>query len=498
MDYALDFGTSNTVIARRTATGTIETVAIVPNLVYVQDARTGEVIVGQEIDDQPQRLFRNFKRAIATEIEGFVPELDGVEVTAKQVGIWFLQKVLQQLKDISCLVLTVPVASFEQYRQWLLTNVACLHAPEIRIIDESTSAALGYGITAGQQTVLVIDFGGGTIDFSVVRLSLDALQSKSAVNFWLKWADRLSPSASRSKPTAKVLAKTGQNLGGMDIDYWIMDYLSTRHGLPRNSQTRAIAEKLKIALSTAETAGVSSHGIEISLERSQLEAILEQQHFYQRLDRCLANLHSQLQRLDLSFADVNAILLVGGSAQMPALQNWVRQTLPTLPIHGDKPFEAIAHGAISRDWQLEDYLYHSYGVRYWDRRNKCHNWHIIFSEGQTYPTAQPYELVLGASVPNQPCIELVIGEIASVDTEIVFAGEQLVVKDLLERVVKAYPLNDSDRGRAIAPLAPPGEVGKDRIKVLLEIDGQRTLLITVIDLLTNKQLLHRQPVIKLQ
>jgi len=180
------------------------------------------------------------------------------------------------------------------------------------------------------------------------------------------------------------------------------------------------------------------------------------------------------------------------------MQSWVKQTFPDLPIHADKPFEAIAHGAISRDWTLQDYLYHSYGLRYWDRRNQCHNWHIIFPEGQTYPTAQPYELILGASVPNQPQIELVIGEIASTDSEVVFAGDQLVVKDLLERVVKAYPLNDSDRGRAIAPLDPLGEVGKDRIKVLLEIDGQRTLLITVIDLLTKKQLLHRQPVIKLQ
>ncbi len=498
MDYALDFGTSNTVIARRTPAGVVETVAIVPNLVYVQDARTGQVVVGREVNGQSQRLFRHFKRAIATDIEGFVPELDGVEVSAKQVGIWFLQAIIQHLEEISRLVLTVPVASFEQYRQWLLSHVTCLNAPEIRIIDESTSAALGYGITAGQQTVLVIDFGGGTIDFSVVQLSLDTLQSKSAINFWLKWADRRSLSAEKSKPTAKVLAKTGQNLGGMDIDYWIMDYLVSELNLAKIPETKAIAERLKITLSTAETASVSSNGMEVSLTRLQLEGILAHHHFYSRLDKCVAELHSQLQRRNLSFADLNAIILVGGSAQMPAMQNWVRQSFADLPIHAEKPFEAIAHGAISQDWVLSDYLYHSYGVRYWDRRNKCHNWHIIFPEGQTYPTTKPYELVLGASIPDQPCIELVIGEIASVDTEVVYEGEQLVVKDLLERVIKAYPLNDSDRGRAIAHLHPPGKAGEDRIKVLLEIDRQRTLVITVIDLLNNKTLVKSQPVIKLQ
>jgi hypothetical protein len=120
------------------------------------------------------------------------------------------------------------------------------------------------------------------------------------------------------------------------------------------------------------------------------------------------------------------------------------------------------------------------------------------SEGQTYPTTKPYELVLGASVPNQPWIELVIGEIASVDTEVVYQGEELVVKDLLEKLVKAYPLNDTETGRAIAHLNPLGKVGEDRIKVLLEIDRQRTLVITVIDLLSHKTLVKSQPVIKLQ
>jgi len=498
MDYALDFGTTNTVIARRNQAGIVETVAVIPNLVYVENAFTGTVIIGQEINDQPQRLFRNFKRAIATEIEGFVPELDGVEVTAKQVGIWFLQGILGQLKDIARLVLTVPVESFEQYRQWLLHNVASLNASEIRIIDESTSAALGYGITAGQQTVLVIDFGGGTLDVSVVRLSLDSLQSKSAINFLLKWADRRSMSAEKSQPTAKVLAKTGQNLGGMDIDYWIMDYLISQQHLPHSLIDRAIAEKLKIALSTAETASLTCKDCLISLDRSQLEAILTSHNFFPRFNKSLANIQAQLQRRDLSFASLDAVILVGGSAQMPALQDWVKQSFPDLPIHADKPLEAIAHGAISQDWVLADYLYHSYGVRYWDRRNQCHNWHTIFPEGQTYPTTQPYELVLGASLPNQPCIELVIGEIASTDTEVVYEEGQLVVKELLARVVKAYPLNDSDTGRVIAPLDPVGEVGTDRIKVLLEIDAQRTLVMTVIDLLTQKKLMQKQPVIKLQ
>ncbi|MFN3925893.1 MAG: Hsp70 family protein [Pseudanabaenaceae cyanobacterium] len=499
MDYALDFGTSNTIVACQNGEGQVRTVVAIPSLVYVADAAKGEVQIGVEVADQPQRMFRNFKRAIGSEIEGFVPELDGVEVTAKQVGIWFLQGVIAHIKGAERLILTVPVASFESYRQWLLDNVEQLSVPEVHIIDEATAAALGYGITEGEQTILVIDWGGGTVDLAVVRLNLNKLQEKSSfLNSFLKWADRRTYSSGKVQPTAKVLAKTGQNFGGMDIDYWIVNYLVRTQALPRTIVTKTIAEDLKIQLSTQEKATVTVGEHLISLERSQLTEILEQNQFFQRLEKCLNNLQLQLQRVQLNLHNLDGVLLVGGTSQLPQLRTWLSNYFADVPVKSEKPFEAIAHGALAADWELEDFLYHSYGIRYWDRRNKCHNWHRIFSEGQVYPTKKNYELLLGASLPNQPQIELVIGELETTDTEVVYENEQLIVKALLERIVKAHPLNDTDTGRTIAKLDPLGQVGVDRIKVEFRIDRQRTLVITVTDLLTKKVLLQNQPVIKLQ
>lgn len=491
MQYALDFGTSNTIVARRTAKGQIETVSITPNLLYVVNAQAGSVIVGKEVAGEPQRMFRNFKRSIASGGIGFVPELDGGEVSANQVGVWFLQEVLKGLEAISSLVLTVPVNSFATYRQWLLDHVQDLPVSEIRLIDESTAAALGYGLTGADRTILVMDFGGGTVDFSVVQLSLSEIQSQSLIRSLIKWADRQT--TNKSQPTAKVLAKTGQNLGGMDIDYWVRDYLTSTYGLSEQI-SKPMAEELKIRLSQAEVETVTIADRAISISRAEFEDILGKNQLYQRLDQCLANLKEQLQRIDRDFQILSAVLLVGGSAQIPAIARWLGQKFPDLELKTDKPIEAIAHGALTPQWQLEDFLYHSYGIRYWDRRNQCHNWHIIFGQGQVYPTSKPYELVLGASVPEQTHMELAIGEIIQSDTEILFQSDQLVSQILSTPIVSAQILNACP----IARLDPLGTVGVDRLKVSLSIDRQRTLRITIVDLLTERTLLENEPVIKLQ
>ena len=64
---------------------------------------------------------------------------------------------------------TVPVDSFEAYRLWLTEVCQALDIEQVRLLDEPTAAALGYELTAQQRTLLVIDFGGGTLDFSLVQ-----------------------------------------------------------------------------------------------------------------------------------------------------------------------------------------------------------------------------------------------------------------------------------------------------------------------------------------
>ncbi|CCH65243.1 Chaperone protein DnaK [Richelia intracellularis HM01] len=81
------------------------------------------------------------------------------------------------------LVLTVPVDSFEAYRHWL--GKVCLELPveQIRMLDEPTAAALGYGL-ANQEIFLVVDFGGGTLDLSLVRSSHNSLVNQEPLGFY--------------------------------------------------------------------------------------------------------------------------------------------------------------------------------------------------------------------------------------------------------------------------------------------------------------------------
>ncbi len=215
----------------------------------------------------------------------------------------------------------------------------------------------------------------------------------------------------------------------------------------------------------------------------------------------MTQLLQQGRRNGIDVSDIDAVLLVGGTVKIPAVQDWVRQYFEAEKIALEKPFEAIAQGALqlAQGIEVQDFLYHSYGIRYWDRRNNCHNWHSIIKAGQAYPMSNPVELVLGASVENQPSIELIVGELGANTgaTEVYFEGDRLVTRQLGGGKIAVQPLNDREGARTIAKLIPPGNPGRDRIKLQFSVDRERSLRITVEDLFTNQVLLQNQIVAQL-
>ncbi|HEY9743017.1 MAG TPA: Hsp70 family protein [Coleofasciculaceae cyanobacterium] len=530
--YAIDFGTSNTVITRwNQATQQPETVSLpgisvqlsqnpplIPSLLHVEDASQGKVIIGQAVRDRgldltnDPRFFRSFKRGIGADIQGFLPELDGKIVRFEQVGEWFLNQIIEKLQpsqqdSIESLILTVPVDSFEAYRHWLSGVCQSLPVEQVRMLDEPTAAALGYGIAEGD-TLLVIDFGGGTLDLSLVRLNQDAQTGKKPLGFILKWGEKLLGESSGQKAKiARVLAKAGQNLGGSDIDNWLVDYFVETQGLTRSPLTTRLAERLKIQLSEEPSAtevyfnDETFESYELKLDRNTFETILREHQFFEILDDRMAQLLQQGRRGGIEVSDIDAVLLVGGTVKIPAVQDWVKQYFDSSKIRCEKPFEAIAQGALqlSQGIEVQDFLYHSYGIRYWDRRNNCHNWHSIIKAGQAYPMSDPVELLLGASVDNQPSIELIVGELGAQTgaTEVYFDGDRLITRQLGGGQTAVQPLNDREGARNIAQLTPPGNPGRDRIKIQFWVDAQRSLRINVEDLLTDQTLLQNQVVAQL-
>ncbi len=531
MVIAIDFGTSNTVVTRwNPVTQQPETVSIpglsiqqslnpplIPSLVYVEDASRGQVIVGQQVRDRgldlknDPRFFRSFKRGIGASIQGFLPELDKQTVTFEQVGQWYLTQVISQLTslqgDLESLVLTVPVDSFEAYRHWLGLVCQALPVEQVRMLDEPTAAALGYGM-ADQEILLVIDFGGGTLDLSLVQLDKSVQATQKPLGFLLKWGNKSLREDSKQKvKTARVLAKAGQNLGGTDIDNWLVDYFAKTQGLVVSPLTIRLAERLKIQLSSQTQASEvyfndeTFESYELEINRDTLETILQEHSFFELLDESMMTLLQQARRQGIEASDINAVLLVGGTVQLPVVQTWVQQYFEPDKIRCERPFEAIAQGALhlAQGVELKDFLYHSYGVRYWDRRHNRHNWHPIIRAGQAFPMSQPVELVLGASIESQPSIELIMGELGADtgSTEVYFDGDRLITRRLDSSQTSIKPLNDKDGARTIAQLTPLGYPGSDRIKIFFEVDDQRFLRITVEDLLTTETLMENQLVAQL-
>jgi molecular chaperone DnaK (HSP70) len=539
---AIDFGSSNTVIARwNIATEQPETMifgnlnrpaplnGLVPSLVYVQNAEAEIVEIGQRVIDQGKdrtqpRLFNQIKRRLVANVN-YVPQLDGVKVTPEWLGNQFLREISKELRSQqifpSEIILTAPVQSYEKYLRWLeessnaifAPNLPTLPSPRIRILDEPTAAALGYEAITPSALVLVIDFGGGTLDLSLVRLP----KSENVA----KWGEQIGVNRSEwTEHQAEAIAKTGYTIGGEDIDQWLVqDYIEGCEDSTNGSETNNLSvlkflmERIKINLSEVETTSeiffdiTTKSAKEITYTRQQLEKLLDHKGFYRVLQSAIDELINRAFNKGILKGDIKHILLVGGCTLIPSVVSFVEDYFKMGKVYSHKPFEAIAHGALmlSQGVSLQDYLFHSYAIRYWDRAAEQWKYQPLFRRGQVYPTRRPVELLLRATQPNQSEIALTIGELESRPSgaaEISFNGDRLVMQFDQKSKETFQPLQSDANGegmpQAIALLDPLGQPECDRLKVLFSISENRELLVTAIDLLTQRQLLTNYPVAKLQ
>jgi molecular chaperone DnaK (HSP70) len=385
--------------------------------------------------------------------------------------------------------------------------------PRVRILDEPTAAALGYEAIAPSTLVLVIDFGGGTLDLSLVRLP----KSENIA----KWGEQIGVNRNEwTEHKAEVITKTGYTIGGEDIDQWLVqDYLASREEIADTnvvanlSILKFLMERIKITLSETEIASeiffdlTTQTAIEVTYTRQQLEKLLEAKGFYRVIQLGIDELINRSFNKGILKGDIKQILLVGGCTLIPSVCSFVENYFKMGKVYSHRPFEAIAHGALmlGQGLTLQDYLFHSYAIRYWDRSAEQWKYQQLFRRGQVYPTRRPVELLLRATQPNQSEISLIIGELESRPigaAEISFDGDRIVMQFGQKAKDTFKPLQEDANGegmpQAIALLDPLGQPDCDRLKVLFSISDKRELLITAIDLLTQRQLLSDYPVAKLQ
>ncbi len=519
LKLAIDFGTTNSVIARwdeNRAAAAIEprpplttlsddTPPLVPSLLYVQDGSAARTIMGHAVSEQgfdhqrDNRLFRNFKRGILTAFETEPRTIDGTAWTDRSAAEHFLRGLLKALpepaEDIEQLVLTAPIASFSSYPGWLSTVLTEIAPEKIHVVDESTAAALGYAITEPGTVVLVVDFGGGTLDLSLVQLP----ESKARTGGILRHLRR----GGGTHHTARVIAKAGQIIGGSDVDQWLLAEVMRRTGQPIETlgsdyaAALTVCESAKIALSFRETASLEftagGEQYTIVMTRADLEGLLAANGFYRTLRQTVDRVMHIARRQGIFKEDIRHVLLVGGTSLMPAVRETLSVAFTDQAVHADKPFTAVAEGAlqIAAGFGLDDYLTNSYGLRYADPVTGAVAYDEIIAEGTRYPTTDPISVELEASRQEQTALELIIGEMTLNDVamvEVQYEGNQTVFvargNGGGQRVI---PLNMEHAPRI--ELSPPGVTGECRIRLDLRVNARRQLHATATDLRTGKTVL---------
>ncbi|HEX7057392.1 MAG TPA: molecular chaperone DnaK [Bacilli bacterium] len=303
--------------------------------------KDGERIIGETAKRQavtnPDRTVISIKRHMGS---NYKVKIDEKEYTPQEISAMILQKLKADAESylgqsVTQAVITVPAYFNDSQRQATKDAGKIAGLEVLRIVNEPTAAALAYGLDKEEdQTILVFDLGGGTFDVSILELGDGIFEVK---------------------------ATSGDNhLGGDDFDQAIIDYLvaefKKEHGVDLSKDKAAVqrlkdaAEKAKKELSGVMSTtislpfitvvdGVPQH-LEINLTRAKFDELTA--HL---VERTMGPTRRALQDAGMSAADINKIVLVGGSTRIPAVQEAVKKLLGKEPHKGVNPDEVVALGA---------------------------------------------------------------------------------------------------------------------------------------------------------
>src|SRR5882724_4641784 len=343
----IDLGTTNSVVAvleggEPTVIANSEGSRTTPSVVAF--ARNGEVLVGEVAKRQAvtnvDRTIRSVKRQMGSD---WSVEIDGKSYTAQEISARVLMKLKRDAEaylgeEITDAVITVPAYFEDAQRQATKEAGQIAGLNVLRIVNEPTSAALAYGLDKGEkeQTILVFDLGGGTFDVSLLEIGDGVVE---------------------------VRATSGDNhLGGDDWDQrivdWLVDKFKQSSGIDLTKDKMALqrireaAEKAKIELSSSTSANINLPYITVDSDKNPLflDENLSRAEFQRitsdLLDRTRAPFHNVIKDAGVNVADINHVVLVGGSTRMPAVTELVKElTGGKEPNKGVNPDEVVAVGA---------------------------------------------------------------------------------------------------------------------------------------------------------
>jgi len=275
--------------------------------------------------------------------EGGYPRVDinGRKYTPQEISAMVLQKMKKTAEDylgqeVTDAVITVPAYFSDSQRQATKEagQIAGLNVK--RIVNEPTAAALAYGVDKANKDmkIAVFDLGGGTFDISILEFGGGVFE---------------------------VLSTNGDtHLGGDDFDQVIIDWLVNEFKNDEGAnlkddpmamqRLKEAAEKAKIELSSSTSteinlpyimpvAGIPKHLVK-TLTRAKFEQLA-----HDLIQACLAPCQKAIADAKLTTADIDEVILVGGSSRIPAVQTLVKNYFGKEPSKGVNPDEVVAVGA---------------------------------------------------------------------------------------------------------------------------------------------------------
>ena len=468
----IDLGTSNSAAATmiggkpsiiQAAEGTSVGGKAFPSVVAF--TKDGQLIVGEparrQMISNPEGTVLAAKRKMGTD---FKFNVFGKEYTPQQISAFILQKIKRDAEaflgeTVDRAVVTVPAYFNDNQRQATKDAGEIAGLQVVRIINEPTAASLAYGLDKAQKDlkIMVFDFGGGTLDVTIMEMGGGVFQVKSTSG--------------------------DTQLGGTDMDNTLVNYvvdefrkqsgLDIKNDKAAMMRVREAAEKAKIELSNVVTteinlpflaydAGAGPKNLVISLSRAKLEELVRP-----IIEKCKTAITQALQDAKLSTPDIDKIILIGGPTRMPMVRQFVGTVMGKEPERGVDPMEAVAMGAaiqgaiiagdVSTDILLVDVTPLTLGVEVLGGLREP-----LIERNTTIPTKKSKVFTTAADYQTAVTIHVVQGE-----------------RPMAADCVSLGMFNLSG--------IPPAPRGVPQIEVIFDIDANGILNVTAKDLATSKE-----------